>query len=92
MSVTAHDAPSLNYDARTPGQPVDMLILHYTGMKSAREALARLRDKEARVSSHYLVEEDGTVWRLVAEENRAWHAGESYWRGSEQVNFRSIGI
>jgi len=92
VSVTARDAPSPNFDARTPGQPVDILVLHYTGMKSARDALARLRDPDARVSSHYLVEEDGTVWRLVAEENRAWHAGESFWRGSEQVNFRSIGI
>lgn len=69
-----------------------MLILHYTGMQSAEAAIGRLCDPEARVSSHYVVEEDGTVWRLVPEERRAWHAGISFWRGHETLNGRSIGI
>lgn len=72
--------------------PVDILLLHYTGMRSGAEAIARLRDPAARVSSHYVVEEDGTVFRLVPEERRAWHAGVSYWRGHEALNGRSIGI
>ena len=72
--------------------PVDMLILHYTGMTTARAALDRLRDPAAKVSSHYIVDEDGAVSRLVAEERRAWHAGVSYWRGSTQLNDRSVGI
>jgi N-acetylmuramoyl-L-alanine amidase len=74
------------------GVPVDMLILHYTGMKSARAALDRLRDREAKVSSHYVVDEDATVYRLVAERRRAAHAGVSYWRGRRNLNDRSIGI
>ena len=84
------EAPSPNFDARTA--PPDLLVLHYTGMQTGEEALARLRDPEARVSSHYLVEEDGRVFRLVPEERRAWHAGVSFWRGREAVNGASVGI
>jgi N-acetylmuramoyl-L-alanine amidase len=72
--------------------PVDMLILHYTGMKSAAAALDRLCDPAAQVSAHYLVEEDGRVWRLVPEEQRAWHAGVSFWAGRRDINSASIGI
>ena len=85
-----HDRPSPNHDAR-PGA-VDMLILHYTGMESAQAALDRLCSPEARVSTHYLIDEDGAVWRLVAEERRAWHAGVSSWRGRRDINGASIGI
>jgi N-acetylmuramoyl-L-alanine amidase len=86
------DLPSPNHDERPAGAPVDMLVLHYTGMRSGAEAIARLRDPAARVSSHYVVEEDGAVFRLVAEARRAWHAGVSHWRGHTLLNARSIGI
>lgn len=88
--LPVREAPSANWDMR-PG-PVDTLVLHYTGMQSAADALDRLRDPVARVSSHYVVDEDGTVWRLVAEEHRAWHAGVSGWRGHTGLNDRSVGI
>ena len=84
------EAPSPNFDSRTA--PPGVLVLHYTGMKTGQEALDRLRDPAAKVSSHYLVEEDGRVFRLVAEERRAWHAGASYWRGRRNLNGESIGI
>jgi N-acetylmuramoyl-L-alanine amidase len=84
------DAPSPNFDARTG--PPDMIVIHYTGMPTGPEALARLRDPEAKVSSHYLIEEDGRVFALVAEERRAWHAGVSFWQGERSVNGTSIGI
>ncbi len=84
------DLPSANHDER--GAPVDTLVLHYTGMKTAKDALDRLRDPQARVSSHYVVDEDGTVLRLVPEDRRAWHAGVSHWRGHAALNDRSIGI
>ena len=71
---------------------IDMLVLHYTGMRSAAEALRRLTSPEAAVSAHYLIDEDGAVWRLVPEERRAWHAGVSYWRGRRDINSASIGI
>jgi N-acetylmuramoyl-L-alanine amidase len=92
--VTLHirELPSPNQDHRPAGVPVDMLILHYTGMPSAQEAIDRLRDPAARVSSHYVVDEDGSVLRLVPEERRAWHAGVSYWRGNTELNGRSLGI
>ncbi|MGZ3377360.1 MAG: N-acetylmuramoyl-L-alanine amidase [Phenylobacterium sp.] len=85
------DAPSPNFDARV-GVP-DILVLHYTGMKTGPEALDRLRDPNApRVSSHYMVEEDGRIFRLVPEERRAWHAGVSYWKGERNINGVSIGV
>ncbi|WP_343609803.1 N-acetylmuramoyl-L-alanine amidase [Novosphingobium sp.] len=84
------DTPSPNWNERK--LPVSMVVLHYTGMKSAQDALDRLCDPAAEVSAHYLIEEDGTVHRLVAEDKRAWHAGRSYWRGITDVNSASIGI
>jgi len=84
------EAPSPNFDARIA--PPEMIVLHYTGMPTGEEALARLRDPEAKVSAHYMVEEDGRVFRLVPEERRAWHAGRSFWRGTRDVNSASVGI
>ena len=86
------DRPSPNRGPRPHGTDIDMLILHYTGMETAEAALMRLCDPAAKVSAHYVVDEDGTVTRLVAEEMRAWHAGESCWRGAANINDRSIGI
>jgi N-acetylmuramoyl-L-alanine amidase len=88
--MTFIDAPSPNFDERTA--PISMIVLHYTGMQDMEAALARLRDPEAKVSSHYLVAEDGTVLRLVDEAKRAWHAGRSHWREWDGVNDVSVGI
>ena len=84
--------PSPNHDARPPDTPIDTLVLHYTGMPTGAVALTRLCDASAKVSAHYLVEENGRVFRLVADERRAWHAGIAYWRGHRDINARSIGI
>jgi N-acetylmuramoyl-L-alanine amidase len=86
------EAPSPNQDERPAGTPIDMLVLHYTGMQTGQAAIDRLRDPAAKVSSHYVVEEDGQVWRLATEDRRAWHAGVSHWRGHQALNDRSIGI
>jgi N-acetylmuramoyl-L-alanine amidase len=85
------DRPSPNHDAR-PAGAVDMLILHYTGMRNATEALDRLCSPEAKVSAHYCIDEDGTIWQLVPEARRAWHAGVSCWGGRRDINAVSIGI
>jgi N-acetylmuramoyl-L-alanine amidase len=85
------DRPSPNRGARD-GATVDTLVLHYTGMASAVAALDRLCDPAAEVSAHYLIAEDGTVYRLVPEDARAWHAGASFWAGATNLNSRSIGI
>jgi N-acetylmuramoyl-L-alanine amidase len=105
------DRPSPNFDART--RPVDLVVLHYTGMQDAETAIARLTDGApvagkypgpwqrhdappdavlGRASAHYVVDERGAIYRLVAEEHRAWHAGASSWEGEGDVNSRAIGI
>ena len=66
--------------------------MHYTGMKTAEEALERLCLPESNVSAHYLIEEDGFVHALVDEKDCAWHAGVSFWHGQRNVNPISIGI
>jgi len=88
--MTIIDMPSPNFDERT--LPVTMIVLHYTGMIDGAAAIERLCDPEAKVSAHYVVEEDGRVFRLVPEEKRAWHAGKSHWRGITDVNSASVGI
>nr|WP_243846983.1 N-acetylmuramoyl-L-alanine amidase [Sphingomonas japonica] len=84
------ETPSPNFDERDAA--VSIIVLHYTGMQDAESAIARLRDPEAKVSAHYLIAEDGAVLRMVAEDKRAWHAGQSYWRGMRNLNAASVGI
>jgi N-acetylmuramoyl-L-alanine amidase len=84
--------PSPNQEARPDGVTPDILLLHYTGMESGGAALERLCDPQAKVSAHYLIEEDGRVFALVPEERRAWHAGLASWGGESDINSRSIGI
>lgn len=83
--------PSPNHEARR-SDVVDMLVLHYTGMPSAQAALDRMCDPQAKVSAHYVVDEDGSILTLVPENRRAWHAGLSSWRRQTDINSRSIGI
>ena len=83
---------SPNHADRGERPRIDMLVLHYTGMTSAEAAIERLCDAEARVSAHYLLDEDGSAWRLVAEERRAFHAGVSCWLDETDLNRVSIGI
>lgn len=91
MKYEIIQAPSPNFNDRL--HPLDMLVLHYTGMKDGPTALARMQDaQEPQVSAHYMVEEDGRIFQLVAEDKRAWQAGRSWWQGDEDLNSRSIGI
>lgn len=90
--------PSDNYDDRPFGVPIDTIIIHYTGMMSEEDALDRLCDRSeaarnrGRVSAHYMICEDGRIFSLVDERDRAWHAGVSFWRGRKNLNDTSIGI
>lgn len=83
---------AVNFGDRKGGSEPDILVLHYTGMKSADEALERLCGQEGQVSCHYLVHEDGRIVQMVSEDKRAWHAGKSYWRGRHDINSRSFGV
>jgi len=84
------EVPSPNWNERK--LPVSMVVLHYTGMRTAADALERMCSPAAEVSAHYMIDEDGTVTQLVEEDKRAWHAGRSFWRGITDVNSASVGI
>ena len=90
--VVAEVIPSPNHGERRDGRRPDMLILHYTGMPDARQALEWLCDPASEVSAHYFVFENGDVAQLVPEVRRAWHAGRGSWNGETDINSRSIGI
>jgi N-acetylmuramoyl-L-alanine amidase len=90
--IVADVVPSPNADARADGRPPDLILLHYTGMKTGEAALARLTSAESKVSSHYVVFEDGRIVQCVPESERAWHAGVSSWAGEIDINSCSIGI
>lgn len=83
---------SPNFNARIDHDAPSMIILHYTGMKTARAALDRLCDPAAEVSAHYVIEQNGKTHQLVDDAHRAWHAGKAYWRGQRDINSASIGI
>jgi N-acetylmuramoyl-L-alanine amidase len=89
--MAADVVPSPNFDDRMGGPP-DILLLHYTGMQTGEAALERLPSAESKVSSHYVVFEDGRIVQCVPEDKRAWHAGVSSWAGETDINSRSIGI
>ncbi len=90
--LVARLAPSPNFGERRGGRGIDMIVLHYTGCPSAEAACLWMCSPDAQVSAHYLVEEDGEIVQLVAEQMRAWHAGAAFWAGVEDVNSCSIGI
>ena len=85
-----HASPS--FGARRDGLRPTLVVLHYTAMDGARAALDRLCDPAAEVSAHYLISAHGTVWQMVREQDRAWHAGAGAWQGQDDINSRSIGI
>lgn len=84
--------PAANVEPRRGGIRPSLLILHYTGMSSARAAIEYLAKAESKVSCHYVIDEDGVVTQMVAEASRAWHAGLSSWQGATDINSMSIGI
>jgi N-acetylmuramoyl-L-alanine amidase len=86
------DHPSPNFGRRRDGHRPSLIVLHYTALPDPQTALALLCDPAAEVSAHYVLGADGSLWRLVPEEMRAWHAGAGAWGGAGDVNSRSIGI
>jgi N-acetylmuramoyl-L-alanine amidase len=84
--------PSPNVEARKDGRTPDMILLHYTGMRTGAAALERLCAPDSKVSAHYVVFEDGRIVQCVPEDRRAWHAGVASWAGEPDINSCSIGI
>lgn len=87
-TVPVEQRASPNFDARRP----HLVIIHHTTNDNPEDALKTLTDPARKVSSHYLIARDGRIMQLVDERERAWHAGESYWAGIEDINSASIGI
>jgi len=90
--MTAIWHPSPNFGPRRDGLVPTLIVLHYTAMRSSAAALERLCDPGVEVSAHYLIASDGTLWQMVEEKLRAWHAGVGEWAGQDDINSRSIGI
>jgi len=84
--------PSPNTEDRRKGCRADMIVLHYTGMSSADKAIRWLANPKSKVSCHYVIDEAGGITQMVAETQRAWHAGASHWAGETDINSVSIGI
>ncbi|WP_371808128.1 N-acetylmuramoyl-L-alanine amidase [Ruegeria sp. HKCCD7239] len=84
--------PSPNFGERRGGLKPSMVVIHYTAMDSAQDALKRLCDPQHEVSAHFLIGSDGKLWQMVREKDRAWHAGAGEWHGQSDINSRSIGI
>ena len=87
-SLPVAERPSVNFGVRRP----NFVIIHHTSDDSAEDSLRTLTNPKLEVSSHYLIGRDGKLYYLVDELARAWHAGESYWGGTTDLNSASIGI
>ena len=81
---------SPNFNKRK--KSIKIIIIHYTGMQSERESIIRLCNPKSKVSSHFLINQNGKVYRLVKDNEIAWHAGKSCWGKYENLNKNSIGI
>ena len=84
---------SLNFDIkkRKP-KDIKFIIFHYTGMKKETDAINRLTKEASKVSSHYLIKNNGEILTLVPDAYIAWHAGISSWKNYVSLNKYSIGI
>jgi N-acetylmuramoyl-L-alanine amidase len=90
FDVVVH--PAANVEDRRDGRKPDILLLHYTGMRSASKAVEWLARADSKVSCHYVIDEAGRITQMVPEAKRAWHAGVSCWHGDTDINSASIGI
>ena len=93
MSITIdHSYQSPNFNERRNNVTPSLLVMHYTACPKD-EALKILTSRTQAVSAHYLVsQEEPSVYQLVADDKRAWHAGISFWRSIDDVNSSSIGL
>ena len=87
--ITKYKSP--NYNSRKNSK-IKLIIIHYTALKNTSDAVSYLCNKEKKVSSHYLISQNGTVYNLVQEKFRAWHAGQAFWKEITDINSISIGI
>src|SRR4030095_3210486 len=92
-TITVTSPPSPNFNTRPDGTVIDTVVLHATVLNTLQEVVDKFADKDSQVSAHYTIDRDGTVVCHVAEDQRAWHAGQSRMRdGRTGVNDFSVGI
>ena len=91
MYTTLNYSPNFNTKKRKPNQ-IKFIIFHYTGMKNESEAIERLTSIKSKVSSHYLIKNNGEIVVMVPDLYEAWHAGVSSWKNLKSLNKHSIGI
>ena len=84
-----HNFKSPNFNDRKSNN-IQIIVLHYTSLNSISNSLKYLCSKKNKVSSHYLISKSGKIYNLVSEKKRAWHAGQSYWKGQTDINSISI--
>ncbi len=87
--ITKYKSP--NYNSRKNSK-IRLIIIHYTALKNTLDAVSYLCKKEKKVSSHYLISQNGTIYNLVEDKFRAWHAGQAFWQEITDINSISIGI
>ena len=87
--ITKYKSP--NYNSRNNAQ-IKLIIIHYTALRNIDDAISYLCKKEKKVSSHYLISQNGSIFNLVNDKFRAWHAGCAFWQEITDINSISIGI
>ena len=91
LKMAENYSPNFSLPKR-PKKKIKFIIIHYTGMKKESLAIKRLQNPKSKVSSHYLIKNNGEILRLVPDLYEAWHAGVSTWKNFKSLNQNSIGI
>jgi len=91
MKISNFYSPNFNREKRS-NNLIKIITIHYTGMQSERESIIRLCNPKSKVSSHFVIGQNGKIYRLVQDNQIAWHAGKSCWGKYKNLNKHSIGI
>ena len=88
-SINKFRSPNFNY---RKSRKINYIIIHYTAIPNFKDAIYHLCDPSKKVSSHYLINQNGEIYNLVSDNKRAWHCGISCWKSEKDLNSISIGI
>jgi len=91
MLIKENKSQNFSKKSRT-SKHIRYIIIHYTGMQSARVSMNKLKNNKSKVSCHYFVDRSGAIYRMVEDNKVAWHAGKSKWKNIINLNKYSIGI
>ena len=91
MKIYKKFSPNFSKQKRSL-KSIRVIVIHYTGMQSESESINRLCNSKFKVSSHFVINRIGKIYRLVYDNKVAWHAGKSCWGKYKNLNKNSIGI